>query len=231
MSAATQIPGYVVGIWDFDPVHSDVSFSVRHMMVSKVKGRFGQFAGTITTAEDVTGSVVTATLDASSIDTRSEQRDGHINPIHRREIEFPMLLPACAHGRNFLRQIALYYSVSMGQKVVGPFTGRNGNKLSGGGFDRRFRLRDGIGDQRMPDDVGHLVAKSIEPAEVIEHAISPQEVVPGRRQCVPVGAQFESFFGAMIVEIAFDEPILEHAAKSDARASRCPGDLARQREV
>jgi polyisoprenoid-binding protein YceI len=87
MSAATQIPGYVVGIWDFDPVHSDVSFSVRHMMVSKVKGRFGQFAGTITTAEDVTGSVVTATLDASSIDTRSEQRDGHIKSADFFEVE------------------------------------------------------------------------------------------------------------------------------------------------
>jgi polyisoprenoid-binding protein YceI len=85
--AATQIPGYVVGTWDIDPVHSDVSFSVRHMMVSKVKGRFARFAGTITTAEDVTRSAVTATLDASSIDTRNEQRDGHIKSADFFEVE------------------------------------------------------------------------------------------------------------------------------------------------
>ena len=36
---STQIPGYVVGTWDIDPVHSDVSFTERHMMVSKVRGR------------------------------------------------------------------------------------------------------------------------------------------------------------------------------------------------
>ncbi|HEY1634579.1 MAG TPA: YceI family protein, partial [Acidimicrobiales bacterium] len=41
---ATQIPpGYLAGTWDIDPVHSEVSFSVRHMMVSKVRGRFGSF--------------------------------------------------------------------------------------------------------------------------------------------------------------------------------------------
>ena len=44
---STQIPGYVVGTWDIDPVHSDVSFTVRHMMVSKVRGRLGTFSGEI----------------------------------------------------------------------------------------------------------------------------------------------------------------------------------------
>ncbi|HEY3700774.1 MAG TPA: YceI family protein, partial [Acidimicrobiales bacterium] len=49
---ATQVPaGYVTGTWDIDPVHSEVSFSVRHMMVSKVRGRFGSFQGQITTGE------------------------------------------------------------------------------------------------------------------------------------------------------------------------------------
>src|SRR5919112_5349721 len=75
---STQIPGYVVGTWDIDPVHSDVSFTVRHMMVSKVRGRFATFSGEIVTAEDFTGSTVTATIDASSIDTGNEQRDAHI---------------------------------------------------------------------------------------------------------------------------------------------------------
>jgi polyisoprenoid-binding protein YceI len=78
MTAATLIPSYIAGTWDIDPVHSDVSFSVRHMMVSKVRGRFGSFSGQIATGEDITGSSVTATIDATSIDTNNEQRDNHI---------------------------------------------------------------------------------------------------------------------------------------------------------
>ena len=49
---STRIPGYVVGTWDIDPVHSDVSFTVRHMMVSKVRGRLGTFSGEIVTTPD-----------------------------------------------------------------------------------------------------------------------------------------------------------------------------------
>lgn len=76
--AATSIPGYLAGTWSIDPAHSDVSFSVRHMMVSKVKGRFGSFSGTIVTAEDPTLSSVTAEIDLTSIDTNNAQRDDHI---------------------------------------------------------------------------------------------------------------------------------------------------------
>src|SRR3954463_7519008 len=73
-----QIPGYVVGTWDIDPSHSTVGFSVRHMMVSKVRGYFREFSGEIVTAEAPTRSSVTATIDMDSIDTRQEQRDAHI---------------------------------------------------------------------------------------------------------------------------------------------------------
>ncbi|MGY1640138.1 YceI family protein [Geodermatophilus sp. SYSU D00703] len=77
-STATQIPGYVVGTWDIDPTHSTVGFSVRHMMVSKVRGYFRDFSGEIVTAEDPAQSSVTARIDMDSIDTRQEQRDAHI---------------------------------------------------------------------------------------------------------------------------------------------------------
>ena len=43
-AATTTIPGYIAGTWDIDTSHSDVSFTVRHMMVSKVRGRFGAFS-------------------------------------------------------------------------------------------------------------------------------------------------------------------------------------------
>jgi polyisoprenoid-binding protein YceI len=86
-AAQTQIPGYLAGTWDIDPVHSDVSFTVRHMMVSKVRGRFASFSGEIVTGEDVTGSSVRATIDATSIDTGNEQRDGHVRSADFFDVE------------------------------------------------------------------------------------------------------------------------------------------------
>ncbi|MHB1536279.1 MAG: YceI family protein [Acidimicrobiales bacterium] len=74
----TAVPGLVAGTWTIDPVHSEVGFSVRHLMVSKVKGTFKTFSGTITIAEDPLASHVEATIDASSIDTREEARDNHL---------------------------------------------------------------------------------------------------------------------------------------------------------
>lgn len=73
-----KIPGYVAGTWTIDPVHSEVGFSVRHMMVSKVRGRFTSFSGQVVTGQDVTDSSVTAEIDLASVDTGNEQRDGHI---------------------------------------------------------------------------------------------------------------------------------------------------------
>ena len=86
-STGTQIPGYVVGTWDIDPVHSDVSFTVRHMMVSKVRGRLGSLAGEIVTAPRFADSAVTATVDASSVDTGNAQRDGHIRTADFFEVD------------------------------------------------------------------------------------------------------------------------------------------------
>ena len=77
-STTVEIPGYVAGTWDIDAAHSTVGFSVRHMMVSKVRGYFRTFSGVLVTAEDPTASTVEATIDMDSIDTRQEQRDAHI---------------------------------------------------------------------------------------------------------------------------------------------------------
>jgi len=73
-----NIPGYVAGTWTIDPVHSEVGFSVRHMMVSKVRGKFTKFSGELVTADDVLASSVAADIDLASIETGAEQRDGHL---------------------------------------------------------------------------------------------------------------------------------------------------------
>jgi len=86
-STAVEIPGYVAGTWAIDPVHSEVSFTVRHMMVSKVKGRFNTFDATIVTGADPLASSVTATVDLNSIITGQEQRDAHIRSADFFEVE------------------------------------------------------------------------------------------------------------------------------------------------
>ena len=77
-TTTAQIPGLVAGTWAIDPVHSEVSFSVRHMMVSKVRGHFTTFEGQIQVGEDLLASSVNVTIDMSSIDTREENRDNHL---------------------------------------------------------------------------------------------------------------------------------------------------------
>lgn len=82
-----QVPGYVVGTWAIDPVHSHVGFSVKHMMVSKVRGNFKIFDAEIVTAEDPLKSSFTARVDLRSIDTGNEQRDNHIRSADFFEVE------------------------------------------------------------------------------------------------------------------------------------------------
>jgi len=72
------IPGYLTGTWDLDPSHSEIGFSVRHLMVSKVRGRFEQFSGSFVTADRPEDSSVEATIDLQSIDTNSPDRDAHL---------------------------------------------------------------------------------------------------------------------------------------------------------
>jgi polyisoprenoid-binding protein YceI len=86
-STETAIPGYEAATWNIDPVHSEVGFSVRHMMVSKVRGRFTTFSGQIVTAEDPTKSSVTAEIDLGSINTGQDQRDDHIRSADFFEVE------------------------------------------------------------------------------------------------------------------------------------------------
>ena len=88
----SQIPGYRAGTWTIDQVHSDVSFSVRHMMVSKVKGQFGSFSGEIVTGDEPDVSSVTASIDLASVDTNNDDRDNHLRSPDFLDVErFPQL--------------------------------------------------------------------------------------------------------------------------------------------
>ncbi|MFC4911283.1 YceI family protein [Actinomadura gamaensis] len=77
-TGTVEIPGYVAGTWTVDAVHSTVGFAVRHLMISKVRGRFGDFEATVTTGADPLDSSVTATVRMDSVDTGNAQRDEHL---------------------------------------------------------------------------------------------------------------------------------------------------------
>ncbi|MHC3003306.1 YceI family protein [Gordonia sp. GN26] len=78
MTAATTVKAPIpAGTWNIDATHSTVGFSVKHLMVSKVRGTFDNFSGTITVDENGAPSVQ-AEIDVTSISTNNAQRDGHI---------------------------------------------------------------------------------------------------------------------------------------------------------
>jgi len=65
--------------WNIDPVHTHVQFSVRHMMVSNVKGVFSKTSGTVVLDDsDFTQAQVQVSIEAASLDTREPQRDAHL---------------------------------------------------------------------------------------------------------------------------------------------------------
>jgi polyisoprenoid-binding protein YceI len=86
-TAQIHIPGYVVGTWDIDPLHTEVGFSVRHLMVSKVRGRFTRFEGSFVTAPDPLNSSASATIDMTSIDTNNPTRDDDLRSKNFFEVD------------------------------------------------------------------------------------------------------------------------------------------------
>lgn len=71
-------PDYLVGTWTLDPTHSEISFTVKHLKITKVRGTFEKFDLTIVTAENPMDSTIVATIDVASVNTRVEARDNHL---------------------------------------------------------------------------------------------------------------------------------------------------------
>lgn len=89
MTTATATAQLSAGTWAIDPIHSSIAFSVRHLVVSKVRGNFRTFSGAVVVAEDGTAAV-TAEIVVDSIDTGNEQRDAHLKAADFFDVEqFP----------------------------------------------------------------------------------------------------------------------------------------------
>src|SRR5207248_7275532 len=85
--------------------------------------------------------------------------------------------------------------------------------------------------EAVQDDEAHFFAEAVEAAELIEYAPVPQELIGSGRQLVAIRTQPESRVWAMLVEIALDDPILQHAAESNPEAARRPCELPRKGKI
>lgn len=77
MTTETARPTLTAGTWIIDASHSTVAFTARHLM-SKVRGTFTEFSGEFVTTENPLESTISVTIQAASINTNNEQRDGHL---------------------------------------------------------------------------------------------------------------------------------------------------------
>ncbi|WP_265443409.1 YceI family protein [Flexivirga meconopsidis] len=88
----TTLQNLTPGTWNIDPAHSQVGFSVRHLMVSKVRGKFEDFTSTLTVGESLEESSVEATVQMASINTGVADRDNHLRTNDFFEVEkFPTM--------------------------------------------------------------------------------------------------------------------------------------------
>lgn len=83
----------VADVWNIDVTHSSIEFSVRHMVISKAKGQFGDYSGTVNfDGKSVVGGTVELTIQMASIDTKSEGRDKHLKSADFFDVEnFPTM--------------------------------------------------------------------------------------------------------------------------------------------
>ena len=80
------------GTYTIDPAHSEIGFTARHAMVTKVRGTFDTFSGTATSGKNLEGAAISVDIDAASINTRNEGRDGHVKSADFFDVEnFPKI--------------------------------------------------------------------------------------------------------------------------------------------
>ncbi|MDP9027396.1 MAG: YceI family protein, partial [Actinomycetota bacterium] len=99
---ATTRPGYIAGTWVLDPTHSEITFSVKHLAISKVRGRFEKFDLTIVTATRPEDSTITATIDVASVNTGQKARDDHLRTSDFFLVEKYPTITFASHGIAFI---------------------------------------------------------------------------------------------------------------------------------
>ena len=130
---STELP---TGTWTIDPSHSEVGFTVRHLM-TKVRGQFQQFEGTITTTENISDVRAEASIDLNSVNTRDENRDNHLrsNDFFDVEKNGPMTFRTTSFdgstARGELTIKGITHPVELDVEFLGVDTDAYGNTVIG----------------------------------------------------------------------------------------------------
>lgn len=160
------LPELPAGRWVLDPVHSEIAFTVRHLMVSKVRGQFTGFEGELRVGASPLESSVEVSIDLNTITTRNEQRDAHIRSADFFDVEkFPTMtyrserverdgdgftLPGELTLRNITKRIDLRFEFN---GVIDGLGSTRAGFTAAGQLDRR----DFGVDINMPLDGGGVV--------------------------------------------------------------------------
>jgi len=160
--------------WALDPTHSELAFKVRHMMITNVKGEFRKFDGSLLTeGSDFTKSSIDVTIDASSIFTNEDKRDGHLKSGDFFDVEnYPTLL---FQGKSFkklyddeykLKGVLTIKGVSKEIELDVEFGGINkdpwGNEKAGFSVDGKINRKDfGLNWNAALETGGVLVSEEV----------------------------------------------------------------------
>ncbi|MEW9556250.1 YceI family protein [Nonomuraea sp. NPDC050783] len=159
------------GVWVGDPVHSDISFKVRHMGVGKVRGRFALASAALSVGED--GGRVSALIDPASVHTGNEQRDQHIRSADFLDVEkYPQIAFTSTEVRGFdgetfvlVGELTLHgvtRTIEMGAEFLGVVDDPSGAKRTGfsatttisrAAFGVDIQLGFGVGNVAVADTI------------------------------------------------------------------------------
>jgi len=159
--------------YKIDSVHSSVGFSVKHMVITNVKGEFNSFSGTVMfDKNDLGNSSVDVTIDAASIDTDNDQRDGHLkSPDFLAVEEYPNITFVSkkikktddgyvAVGDLTIRGVTKEMNIPF--TVAGPIMDSNGKKRIGANGKLTINRQDfGVSWSRTLDNGGLVVGDEV----------------------------------------------------------------------
>ena len=160
--------------YEFDQVHSQIGFAVSHLVVSKTKGEFKQYTGTIAfDKEDLAGSSVDVTIQADSIDTENEKRDNHLkSPDFFNVAEFPEItfkgkeIKENAGGYEIIGDLTLKgvtKEITIPVEINGPVVHpNNGKKVIGISGQTTINRQDfGVSWNKTMDNGGLVVGDEV----------------------------------------------------------------------
>lgn len=134
--------------WNLDPTHSEITFKVRHMMISNVKGNFNNFTATLETEDDTfKNSTVKATLQTDSVDTNNADRDTHLKGAEFFNVEVnPEITFESDSLNNEITGNLMINGVTKPVKLDVDFGGINidpwGNTKAGFSFEGKINRKD-----------------------------------------------------------------------------------------